>query len=238
MNFLSFFFPQKNTDKSPITHKKVNYVCEDSELEWNIKAYLNRDLSAKECIQNFLEFIAYNNYLHLIENQEIFEIIEDFLRNATWKTEWTIDCGDFNPQRPEPWLSCVYNVYTNLLFDINVSETLLKNMGKEITTAEVMKVIQNKTITLELYENKSTLKDKETKFKAIICSGNFTPLEAFLLIKENWNLLYPYQSTYEALIYIVTTSENHTVHKYFDSAFRDYGYKMGIIYKKAKEKQI
>ena len=228
---------KKDTLKNPKPYTvKSNYACEDSALEWQIKTYLSRERSAIDCLQGIIEHMAYRDCLHMEENKEIFGILEDFLESATWKTEWTMGCGDYNPNSPEPWLRCVYSIYDNILRDISIAETLLKDLKKEVTTEEVMNVIHNKSVTPEIYQNKATLEAKGKEIQSIICGGEFTPKEALLLIKESWELLYLYQSTYEAIEYCIAASENHTVHKYFDSAFRDFGYKMGVLYRKAKEK--
>lgn len=238
MKILSLLFPKKMEKlKAPRPHTiKNNYSCEYEDLEYCIKAYLNGNMTAEECLERFINTMAYKDCFHIEENAEIFPLLEDFLANATWKTKWTADCGDYDPHRPEPWLRCVYSIYDSMLMDIECSENLLKDWHKEITTDEIMKVTHNKSVTPEIYENKDQLASKKEELKAIIEKGEYTPLEALLLIKENWSLLYPYQSSYEAIEYCVCASENHTEPKYFDSAFRDYGYKMGTLYRKAKEK--
>ena len=236
MKLLSVLFKKDSLKKPEPVVIKSNYACEDSELEWQIKTYLSRECSELDCLQGILEYMAYIDCLRMEENKEIFEILEDFLESATWKTEWTMDCGDYNPSRPEPWLRCVYSIYDNILHDISIAETLLVRSDKEITTEEVIGLIHNKSVTPEVYENRAKFKAKGKEIQSIICGGNFTPKEALLLIEESWELLYPYQSTYEAIEYCILASENHTVHKYFDSAFRDFGYKMGTLYRQAKEK--
>lgn len=237
MSILTKLFPKKEKLKAPRpSNIKCNYACEDADLEWSIKAYLNGTRTAKECLQDFIERMAYRDCLHMKENEAIFPIAEDFLEGATWKTEWTADCGDYNPHRPEPWLRCIYTIYDSMLMDIQCSENLLKDWHKEITTDAVMQVTNSKSITPEVYENREELATKRDEVKAIIDAGNFTPKEALLLVKANWNLLYPYQSTYEAIEYCIASSENHTEPKYFDSAFRDFGYQLGTLYRKAKEK--
>lgn len=237
MGFLSRLFPRKEKLKTPRpSNIKCNYACEDADLEWSIKDCLNGNRSAQDCLQDFIERMAYRDCLHMKENESIFPMLEDFLENATWKTEWTADCGDYNPHRPEPWLRCIYSIYDSMLLDIECSENLLRDWKKDITTEAVMQVTNSKSITPEIYENRAELTTKRDEIKAIIEAENFTPKEALLLIKDNWNLLYPYQSTYEAIEYCIATSENHTEPKYFDSAFRDFGYQMGALYRKAKEK--
>lgn len=237
MSFLSTLLsPKKGNLRNPKPYTlKNNYTCEDSRLEWNIKAYLNREISTKDCLQNLIEYIAYRDCLHMFENQELFCILEDFLDVATWKTNQTLDCGDYNPTNPEPWLCCIYGIYSCMLTDINNAETSLKNLGKEINMEEVMNYIHNESVTPEIYKNRVALETKEAELRSIICGGNFTPKEILLLIKDNWELLYPHRSIYEAIEYCIVASENHTIHKYFDSAFRDYGYKLGPLYRQANE---
>lgn len=236
-DLLSFFGKKKRKLKTPRPHTiRNNYACENIDLELTIKAYLNGTLPAEECLARFITNMAYHDDFHIPENAEIFPLLEDFLQGATWKEKWTADCGDYNPHRPEPWLRCVHSIYSNILTDIKTAEILLEQWNKELTYEELMKVCHNKTITPEMYADKDGIKTKRDELKAIVDKGEFTPLEALLLIKDNWSLLYPYQSSYEAIEYCVAASENHTEPKYFDSAFRDYGYKMGELYRKAKEK--
>lgn len=239
MNILSLFLTKKEKAKVVRTNAvKYNYACEDANLEWNIRAYLNNLISVKECFQSFIEYMAYIDYLHVPENEAIFPLLEDFLEDATWKNKWTADCGDYRPDQPKRWLDCIYSVYDYMLLDITCAENFLKEWNKDITTEAVMKVIQNRSVTPEIYENKDLLTFKKDELKTIINEGKLTPKEALLLIKDNWSVLYPYQSSYEAIEYCVAASEKHTDCKYFQSAFRNYGYKMGSIYRKAKEKYV
>ena len=48
------------------------------------------------------------------------------------------------------------------------------------------------------YSGRKRVTQKEKFLREKICSGDFTPKEALLLVKDNWDLLYTYQSTYEA----------------------------------------
>ncbi len=236
-DLLSFFGKKKRKLKTPEPFSiRNNYECENIDLELTIKAYHNGTFPAEECLARFIENMAYHDDFRISENAEIFPLLEDFLQVATWKKEWSADCGDYNPQRPEPWLRCVHSIYSNILRDIETAEILLDKWNKELTYDEIIKVCHNKTITPEMYANKDGIKAKRDELKAIIEKGDFTPLEALLLIKDNWSHLYPYQSSYEAIEYCLMASENYTELKYFASAFRDFGYKMGELYKKAKEK--
>ncbi len=236
--FLSMFRPKQELRKPTISNIKNNFACEDSTLEWHIKAFLNNEENAKDCLQVFIENMAYDDRKRIKENDIIFELLEDFLQNATWKTEWTMDCGDYNPARPEPWLRCIHSIYGNKLFYIKNAEQLLTDSNKEITAENVEKATSHWGIpvTAEEYTHKDDIASKEKSLREKIESGNFTPKEALLMVKDNWELLYPYQSTYEAIEYCVAASENHTTPKYFYSAFRDFGHKMGKHYYNAIEK--
>lgn len=236
MNIFQKFFQKKQHLNTPhSTTIRCNYTCEDADLEWIIKAYLNGTRTAIDCLQDFLNLMAYRDCLHLIENEAIFSLLEDFLEDATWKNEWTEDCGDYNPAHPDSWLRCIYAPYKNMLFDIEAAETLLQYQDKKITTSAIMEIIDNPLITPEIYENKNLLISKRDSIKNIISKEEFSPKEILFLIKDNWNLLYHYRSTYEALEYCIACSENHTIPQYFDCAFRDFGYILGTLYRKAKE---
>lgn len=238
-NLISMLQPKKKAlRKPPVSNIKTNFACSDATLEWHIKAFLSNESSARDCLQAFLEHMAYDSHLRIKENEVIFDMLEDFLQDATWKTEWTMDCGDYDPARPEPWLRCVYEIYSNKLYYLRNAERNLENEGKEISAKNVALATSQWGIpvTEEEYLHKEELEAKEAQLREKICSGNFSPKEGLLLVKDNWDLLYTYQSTYEAMEYCVAASENHTTPKYFYSAFRDFGYKMGELYRQAKEK--
>ena len=237
MKIFSKLFSKKEKLKSPhISNIRCNYVCEDANLEYSIKSYLNETRTAKDCLQDFIEQMAYTDCLHMKENETIFPLLEDFLENATWKRKWTADCGDYDPQRPEPWLRCIYSVYDNIIMEIEGIERMLGHQNRKITTEAVMKYVENKAITPQVYEHKDQFVSKKEEIKAIIEKETLTPKDALLLIRANWDFLYPHSSSYEAIEYCVAASENHAEPIYFKSAFRDFGYTMGTLYRKAKEK--
>lgn len=238
-NLISMLQPRKKALRKPSASQiRNNYACSDVALEREIKAFLNHEIDARDCLQTFIEHIAYDEDRRIKENEIILDLLEDFLQDATWKTEWTMDCGDYDPTRPEPWLRCVYMAYSNKLYYVRAAEENLANEGKEITAENIAKATSNWEISLteEDYLNIAELKAKENFLREKICSGDFTPKEALLLVKDNWDLLYTYQSTYEAMEYCIAASENYATPKYFYSAFRDFGYKMGELYRQAKEK--
>lgn len=236
---ISMFSPKKQKLHKPrVGTIKTNYACDDSNLEMHIKAYLSRESTAKECLQAFIELMAYDDKKHLKENVIIFDMLEDFLQSSTWKTEWTMDCGDYNPARPEPWLRCIHDIYGTKLHYMKEAEEILQDSGKDVTAENIAATTAHWGITVseEEYLHKDEITLKESHLRTTIESGNFTPIEALHMLKDNWDLLYPYQSTYEAIEYCVAASENHSTPKYFDAAFRDFGHKMGSLYQKAKEK--
>ncbi len=236
--FLSMFRPKQKLRKPTTSNIKNNFACEDATLEWHIKAFLNKEITAKKCLQAFIEYMAYDDDRRIKENEIIFDMLEDFLQEATWKTEWTMDCGDYNPARPQRWLDCIHEIYGNKLFYIKNAEQFLTDFNKEITAENIEEATAQwgNPISAEEYLHKEEIAEKADTLREKVESGNYTPKEALLMVKDNWNLLYPYQSTYEAIEYCVAASENHTTPKYFYSAFRDFGHKMGSLYQKAKEK--
>lgn len=238
-NLISMLQPKNKALRKPSASKiKNNYACSDAALEREIKAFLNHEIDARDCLQTFIEHMAYDEDRRIKENEIIFDMLEDFLQDAKWKKEWTIDCGDYNPARPEPWLRIVYETYSNKLFYLRNAESNLENEGKEVSAKNVAESTSHWGIpvTEAEYLHKEELEAKEAQLREKICSGNFTPLEALLIVKENWDLLYTYQATYEALEYCIAASKDHATPEYFYSAFRDFGYKMGELYRKAKEK--
>lgn len=238
MKIFSLLFPKKKQKlKVPRPYTiKNNYACENIDLELNIKAYLNGTISAEECFERIIELMAYRDCFHVEENAIIFPLLKDLVEKATWKEEWTADCGDYNPKRPEPWLRCIYSIYGSMLFDIECSENLLRDWGKEITTETFMEVNRNKSITASVYAQKDQFEAKKNELKSIIEKGDYTPLDALKMIEENWSVLYPYQSTYEAMEYCVQASTNHTDKKYYGAELRNLGYELGTLYRKAIEK--
>ncbi len=237
-NFISMLFPKQKPNKRTVNNIKNNFTCKDVTLERYIKAFLNKEIDAKECLQAFIEYMAYDNDKHIKENKIIFEMLEDFLQDATWKTEWTIDCGDYNPTRPETWLRCIYSIYGDKLHYIKHAEQFLTDLNKEITADNVEETTSHWSmpVTAEEYLHKEELSKKEKNLREKIESGKFTPKEVILMVKDNWEVLYHYSTAYETIEYCIAASEHHITPEYFSSAFRDFGRKMGEIYCKVKER--
>ena len=162
-----------------------NYLCDDKSLEGTIQHYLNGSFTAGECIRKLLWPAIRDKDFRIIENKEIFPLTADLLDVATWKTEWTQDCCDYNPHHPEYRLNFLSN---------------------------------------------------DEAFHAKIAVRDYSPKEALLMIRERWDRIYHKQATYEAIEYCIAASENHSNLKYFGAAFRDYGRKMGSLYRELKEK--
>lgn len=216
--------------------KKTNYTCEDENLAWNIVPYLNDEITAKKCVQGILYYMAYHPHRQIKENCEIFEPLEGLLETATWKTEYDASCGDYNPHRPEPWLRCIHSIFGNMLFYMDEAERQLSEEGAEITPENIAERAGTyiNYIDVEICRNRKEIETKEAQLKSQINSGDFTPKEALMMVKDNWQYLYPYQSTYEAIEYCVAASENHAKPKYLDAALRDLGQNLSAIYQNEK----
>lgn len=235
---MKFFskFNKKNLQK---TNTSISdYSCDFEDLSWPIRSYLNQDITIEDCLESIIETMAYLDYLRIKENKEIFPILEDLIAKSDWKSEWTEDCGDYDPDRSDLWLDCLYRCYDSKLRNFEASENTLKLMRKEITTENVLEMSKyhDSAITKEMYEKKDSLIKKRDHLKNIVESKVLSPAEALNLIKENWNFLYNWQSAYEAIEFCIIASTNHTTMRYFDVALRNIGYTLGPLFKKAKEK--
>nr|WP_295266669.1 hypothetical protein [uncultured Blautia sp.] len=213
-----------------------NYSCPSPELTRIITAYLNQSADATRSLQRIIETMAYNDPYRIPENSEIFPILEDLLQTAVWKSEWTADCGDYNPQRPDTWISCIYRVYDNKLRSIQCAEDVLRMEHNNLTPEAISDATYERDITPEMVAKKEDLQEKRDTIKATIDSGIYTPLDVLHLIEDSWYLLYPYQTSYEAIEYCIAASTQHTTLPYYSASLRDIGNHLGARYDERKKK--
>ena len=127
-------FLKKSTNDLPIEFENNSpSICSDSTLNNLAMYYKNGQLSAERCLQGILQHMAYNNNLRIEENNIILNILASFLVEATWKKHIDWDCGDYDPNNPEPWLSVLYT--TSIYNDETTNSHL--NTLKKIVLSEI-----------------------------------------------------------------------------------------------------
>lgn len=232
MNLFKFLAPRA---KKITNCSTINYTCEDEQLDTYIKEYGSGIIDAKQCIRNILEYIERFDALHIKENCMLFPLLEDMMRDSEWKTEWTYDCGDYDPSKPERRLSAVHEAYKLAYDRISYTEEILVKSHRPADANAIVEKLNRPYITADMVINRNILKEKEEETKAIVQSGNYTPYEALLLIKENWRVMYPNVDAYSAIDYCLICSKNVTIPAYFDSELRNIGLTLGNTFKNLKE---
>ena len=90
----------------------TNYSCHHKNLDFIIRAYLAGQISYLACLQNIIECMAYNNQYRIRENECIFELLQEIIKDASWMTYYDpVKCGDYNVTRYDVWLECISSIY-------------------------------------------------------------------------------------------------------------------------------
>nr|WP_288662804.1 hypothetical protein [uncultured Anaerostipes sp.] len=187
-------------------------------LTCNIELYQRNQNSASRCLSNVIEQIAYNDQFKSKQTVLFFDLFEKFFSKASWKQCWDEECGDFNPENPDLWFDIIYNVYQIKLNLIDTAEQLLADMNQPITINNVLRfaTARDSSITSDFYEKKECYRKLAENLKFIIESKNYSPIDVFHLLKNNWNFLYYYKSAYMAIEYCILTTKNHVISADFE----------------------
>ena len=105
----------------------------------------------------------------------------------------------------------------------------------ELTPEAVSEATFERDVTPEMVRKKDALREKRNAIKATIDSGIYTPLDVLHLIEDSWYLLYPYQTSYEAIEYCIAASTQHTTLPYYSASLRDIGNHLGALYERKKK---
>ena len=187
-------------------------------LTCNIEVYQKNQISASKCLANIIEQIAYNDQLECKQTILFFDLFEEFFSNSSWKDRWNQECGDFNPGNPDLWLDIIYRGYQIKLNLIDAAEQLLIDTHQPITSNNVLRftTARDSFITSDFYQKKEEYRELAKNLKSIIDSKNYSPLDVFHLLKNNWNFLYYYKSAYTAIEYCILASKNHVISADFE----------------------
>lgn len=154
------------------------------------------------------------------------------LSEATWKAERDIACGDYDPERPEIWLSCVYAIYEQKTSYLEGAEQLLKDADEDITSEKVCEMTSTWEIPItdEDYRQQEAIREKGVSLREKIYSHTYSPREALDMIADERNLLYKNEMAYEAIEYCILASENHKYFEYFEAEFKNIGHSLGNLF--------
>lgn len=182
-------------------------------LTCNIEMYQKNQISASKCLANIIEQIAYNDQFECKQTILFFDLFEEFFSKSSWKKHWDQECGDFDTEKPDLWLDIIYRVYQIKLNLIDTAEQLLTDMHQPITINNVLTfaTARDSSITPDFYEKKEDYRKLAENLKYIIDSKNYSPIDVFHLLKNNWDFLYYYKSAYTAIEYCILATENHVI---------------------------
>lgn len=212
-------------------------VPDHTGLTCNIDAYQKRQISASTCLANIIEPIAYNNQLKCKQTILFFDLFEEFFSKSSWKEHWDQECGDFDPEKPDLWLDIIYRGYQIKLNLIDGAEQLLVDMNQPATVNNILSIAKSKdsSITADFYVKKDSYKELAKNLKSIIDSKNYSPVDVFHLLKNNWDFLYRYKSAYIAIEYCILASKNHVVSADFEKKLMKFCETINATYILGKE---
>lgn len=160
--------------------------------------------SFRQSLFSILSIIAYNDKRHLIENIQLVKTIKQAVTGNDWKLARDSECGDYDPKCKNVWLNCIFSIYDNILNQINLRDEIAKNNTPFNNTNPWEIEIPNAIpITKDIYFQKNNISVKRESLKRQLNDPDVTPEIVVSLIGENFEYLYNYKSTYEALQFCI-----------------------------------
>ena len=215
-------------EKKPATIpiENIDYDCGNNNLNSAIKYYLGHHYDESECLEHLLHIMEPLDDYHIRENKEILPIIEDLLCEAEWKNTWQYKSHN---------MEVLYSKFYTMDRDINMAKNLMEQW-KDPHDYTVLGIAHgyDSAITQEIIDNQPDLAIKHDKYKDIISSGDYTPLDAVKMFEENWDYIYNLGVTYKALFYMINLSQNHTITPCMNADIRSFGLKMRPTYEQVR----
>lgn len=192
------------------------YSGGDKNYTRQITRLYNGEQNFVHTLQNMTELMAYSEGYMKKENIEFLQVVRDAIGSSGW-TDEDVYKGDYHVGNREFQLDQIFDIFHIITDEINrnieLAETpLFKEQGKkpwEIPASDNRRkeLLRNASIYSEAAIE--SLLQKEKVIRAELDSG-VTPGRALDLIIENWEYLWNYTSTYEAVEYCIVLSRQLT----------------------------
>lgn len=192
------------------------YSGGDKNYSRQITRLYNGEQNFEHTLQNMTEIMAYSEGYMKKENIEFLQVVRDSIGLSDW-TDKDVYKGDYHVGNREFHLDQIFDIFYTITDEIKrhkelVETPVLKQQGKEPweipTSDNRLKDILKDASNYSEAAIESFLQ-KEKIIKAELNSG-VTPGRAIELIIENWEYLWNYTSTYEAIEYCIVLSRQLT----------------------------
>lgn len=192
------------------------YSGGDRNFTQQIKWLYNGEQNFEHTLQNMTELMAYSEGYIKKENIEFLQLVRDAIGSSNW-TEEDVYKGDYSLVNREYHLDNIFDIFhiiaDEIKRNIELAETpLFKEQGKkpwEIPASDNRRKDILKDASNYSEAAIESLLQKEKVIRAELDSG-VTPGRAIDLIIENWEYLWNYTSTYEAIEYCIVLSRQLT----------------------------
>lgn len=192
------------------------YSGSDKNYTRQITRLYNEEQDFEHTLQNMTELMAYSDGYIKKENIEFLQVVRDAIGSSGW-TDEDVYKGDYHVGNREFQLDQIFDIFhiiaDEIKRNIELAETpLFKEQGKkpwEIPASDNRRkeLLRNASIYSEAAIE--SFLHKEKSIKAELSKG-ITPGQAIDLIIENWEYLWNYTSTYEAVEYCIVLSRQLT----------------------------
>lgn len=192
------------------------YSGGDKNYTLQIKWLYNGDQNLENTLQNMTELMAYSEGYMKKENIDFLQVVRDAIGSSDW-TDEDVYKGDYQLGNREYHLDNVFDIFYIIADEIK--------RHKELAETPMFKEQDKKPWDIPASDNrrKELLRDasiyseaaiesflqKEKNIRAELSKG-VTPGRAIDLIIENWDYLWNYSSTYEAIEYCIVLTRRLT----------------------------
>ena len=191
------------------------YLGENENLSVLLKLYYSGQMTYRNMLSGIIEYLAYDSEHRKSQNLEFLKLMIEIVGSSDWRSGNVIE-GDYTNRNRKDHVDRIFNIMDILKMhiqerkDLCESSPALKAANIKPWTMEV-----NDQTKVDILTKKETYEDmyiemldhrRDTILREL--NNGVTPGRALELIAENWEYLYPYQSTYEAIEYCAKIAEN------------------------------
>ncbi len=175
----------------------------------------------RECLRDMVQTMAYSPSYMSETNIEFVKVVRSAIGNSDWiesEKEETYHPGDYRLNSRKRYIDGVFDIYQNIIRGINdnieilENSPILKNNGYEPWTLPVGDDRYKKILTESSNYTEEAIGKFQYQYDTIEkeLATNITPGQALDLIMANWNYLWQFSVTYEAIEYCIVLSNTLT----------------------------
>ncbi len=193
-----------------------DFLSKDKNFKVHLLNYYSKDsdLDFRDCLARLTELMAYNPEYTEYDNIDFVKVVRAAIGDSPWFSETELHnhyTGDYSLDNKHTYVDSAFSVFENAINMVLDNKKFAKeNNIEEPWTLKASDKRYNEIINKEEYYSEEGLNSLEIRIKKIRKELNTDLAPGFILdmIIANWDFLWNFKSTYEAIEYCIRLASN------------------------------